>query len=215
MLRVGVQIPLIAEAFDSDGAIQSVEFSVNDQPLSVASPLSRAVFQQTWTPLLPGNYAITAKATDSDGAVSVSNPVRVTVIDAPIVVTRYLPKVYRPGGKFRVRLAVEPGSEVKLYAVEDTPPGGWIVTRITHGGTYDAVTGLVKFGPFTDNKKRVLGYDVSVPQNATGTQRFAGRAFADDVPQTIVGQQAIEMQTKKSGREVIGLAAEQQSLSPK
>ncbi|HZR19029.1 MAG TPA: Ig-like domain-containing protein [Verrucomicrobiae bacterium] len=91
-----VDIPLGALAFDPDGSVVSVEFFAGDHSLGVATsgavldppfpdgtgPGTRAFFL-LWTNPAPGSYALTAKATDNDGASAVSAPIKVTVLTGP------------------------------------------------------------------------------------------------------------------------------------
>lgn len=209
-LRTGAKTQLVAEAFDFDGSVKSVEFFANDQSIGSGISLGGIMFRLEWTNPAPGDYSLTAKATDIEGASKVSGAVQVTVVDAPIVVTRQLPKFYRPGGKLRARLLVEPGLDVQTYIVEDRPPEGWIVSRISQGGTFDAATGLVKFGPFTDARRRVLGYQLTIPDSATGPQTFSGKAVADDVEVAIRGDQTIDDNIRKAGIE--GVVYQRSSL---
>ena len=80
---------------DPDGYVASVEFFAGGQSLGVVSngavvdppfpegagPGSRAFFL-TWTNPAPGTYVLTAKATDNDGASTLSAPVNITVEQA-------------------------------------------------------------------------------------------------------------------------------------
>jgi hypothetical protein len=195
VLRAGVDARLVAEAFDPDGRIQAVEFFANGQSLGVASPsplaVFRAIFQIIWRAPVPGEYSLAAKATDNDGATTMSGPVRVTVIDSPVVAIRHLPRAYRPGTKFRVRIVIDPQDDVTVEAIRDKAPAGWKVGNITSGGTFDPETGTVLFGPFADGRRRVLGYQLSVPDDASGPQTFTGEALVAGMAIPIRGDQVI------------------------
>lgn len=69
-------INLSANASDTDGSIWYVEFfdGTNLIGQSYSAP-----FDFTWDNAFAGNHILTAKATDDDGAVSVSSPVTITV----------------------------------------------------------------------------------------------------------------------------------------
>jgi hypothetical protein len=69
-------IPLAASANDPDGSVAKVEFFQGTTKLgeSVVAP-----FAFTWTGMLPGSYALSAKATDNEGATSLSTAAAVTV----------------------------------------------------------------------------------------------------------------------------------------
>jgi len=205
-VRAGTNVPLVAEAFDSDGRIQTVEFFANGRRVGVGFPsplaIARAIFQFSWRPVEEGDYALSAKATDNEGASAMSGEVHVQAVDLPVLATRYLPRVYRPGMKFRVRIAVEPGNAAPIDVIRDKPPVGWTVTNVTHGGTFDSASGTVTFGPFDDGRRRVLGYQVTVPENALGPQTFSGGVTVDGVESSIGGDKVIGLAPRFLERQV-------------
>lgn len=69
-------IPFEAEAGDRDGEIAKVEFYAGALKLDEAYA---PPFALTWDFVAPGNYILTARAMDNEGAVSVSAPVAVRV----------------------------------------------------------------------------------------------------------------------------------------
>lgn len=69
-------IPLSATAADSDGSIVSVDFF---QGVTFIGTASAAPYTFNWTNVEQGSYAITARATDNDGATTVSAVVTITV----------------------------------------------------------------------------------------------------------------------------------------
>jgi hypothetical protein len=69
-------IPITAEASDSDGRISLVEFFHNDTKLGEAT---NSPYTFRWTNVASGNYTLTAKATDDLEATSSSSPVSITV----------------------------------------------------------------------------------------------------------------------------------------
>jgi len=97
-------IRLVAAAADVDGWVKSVEFfegtnslGIVHNPPIVVDP-NRALglvdfemefrrpiypFQLTWSNVPPGNYVLTAVATDNDGASTKSDPVEIKVIELP------------------------------------------------------------------------------------------------------------------------------------
>ena len=92
------QIRLIAGAWDADGAVSQVEFLANDRSLgtvqvpepepgeSIPRP---ARYGLDWSDVPAGGYVLTAVATDDRGSSTVSQPVRIQVLDRdrPPVVT--------------------------------------------------------------------------------------------------------------------------------
>jgi len=69
-------ISLAASASDSDGTVTKVDFYAGSTLLGTdtASP-----YTLTWSNVAPGNYTLTAVATDNDGLTTTSSPVSVTV----------------------------------------------------------------------------------------------------------------------------------------
>ena len=80
---------LVADARDRDGYVASVEFFAGTNSLGfganrVATSLSTNLFVLVWSNVPPGNYPLTAKATDNLGATAVSAPpVDITVWPGP------------------------------------------------------------------------------------------------------------------------------------
>jgi RHS repeat-associated protein len=71
-------LTLTATAADADGSIASVEF-YNGATLIGAGTLNGGSYALDWTNVGAGSYSITAKATDNQGAATVSAPVSISV----------------------------------------------------------------------------------------------------------------------------------------
>lgn len=71
----GNPVTITANASDFDGTISKVEFY---QASTLIGTANNAPYSLTWTPGV-GNYVLTAKATDNEGAVGTSQPVNVTI----------------------------------------------------------------------------------------------------------------------------------------
>ena len=69
---VGQSIPMVAVASDVNGTINSVGFAVNGTTIGTDTS---APYGATWTPTAPGTYALTATATDNQGASGISGAV--------------------------------------------------------------------------------------------------------------------------------------------
>jgi len=63
---------------------------------------------------------------------------------------------------------------------------------VSHDGVFDAATGKVKFGPFTDSETRTLTYRVTPPSNASGRHAFTGNSSLNGAAYPIAGDQSIE-----------------------
>ncbi|PRY90887.1 Ig-like domain-containing protein, partial [Mongoliibacter ruber] len=75
---LGTPIEISAEAFDSDGSIDYVEFYANDKLIGVSNEEPYSII---WTEAIRGPYSFTAKAFDDRGASSTSAPVSVVIIN--------------------------------------------------------------------------------------------------------------------------------------
>jgi hypothetical protein len=100
---------------------------------------------------------------------------------------------YAPGGSLTVTLRATPSSGVSVYAIEDRPPAGWVVGKVSEDGKFDANTGKVKFGPFFDSNSRSLTYEVVAPARETGEKVFTGSASADGVSTAIGGDRKVDL----------------------
>src|SRR5208283_4770608 len=86
-------IQLLAKAVDLDGNVTNVEFFSGTNDLGEGLPVVLdppgvngvvgLVYFLTWNNPAAGNYAVTAVATDNDGAATTSNPVNITVLPGP------------------------------------------------------------------------------------------------------------------------------------
>ena len=72
------QVQLRANARDSDGTVNSVQYFANGSSLGSSSNASTS-FQINWTPTTSGNFSIYGVATDNTGNVVISAPVAVVV----------------------------------------------------------------------------------------------------------------------------------------
>jgi hypothetical protein len=185
-------IHLIATAEDSDGTISSVQFIVDGVSIGNGVPIpGTKQFSLLWTARDPGSRVITARAVDNFGASTLSESIAITVTGDASKAMRLLPAQYQAGKKFRVGILVTPGRETTSYSVIERPPAGWTVSGISHGGTYDAASGEVRFGPIESDRVRLLTYSVKPPSKAKGVQIFSGEIVADGVSTQIGGQQTI------------------------
>lgn len=115
-------ILIVAHASDRDGRVVSVEFFANGQKLGDKSPppvfSERAPWVFHWKNAPPGRYELTAKATDDEGASTVSDAVHITVHGRPDHATL---KITEPpdGASLRAPAAVT----IRVVAVD---PKGYI-----------------------------------------------------------------------------------------
>src|SRR5207249_9879824 len=77
----GANVTLQANANDSDGSVAKVEFFAGATLLGTATG---SPYSFTWTAVPAGNYSLTAKATDDQGAAATSVAVSITVNPANV-----------------------------------------------------------------------------------------------------------------------------------
>jgi outer membrane protein assembly factor BamB len=99
-----------------------------------------------------------------------------------------MPKVYRPGEPLTVAIKVTPGSGVVVYAVEEQPPEGWLVSAVTGGGALDEPRRKLKWGPFFDDVARTFTYQVTPPPGAAEPADFIGVAAFDAQVASVSGR---------------------------
>ena len=89
--------------------------------------------------------------------------------------TRDLSQFVELGVTFTITIALNPPAGTLIVGVEEAPPTGWTVSIISNGGTFDAGTGEVKWGPFFDpGIPPLVTYDVTPPTDSVGFQCFNG-----------------------------------------
>ena len=92
-------LTICARAYEQNGTVQTVEFFAGDTSLGMVSSQvvvsnlgTEPFFVMPWSNVPVGNYALTAVATDSAGAVATSTPVNIAVV-APPTPTNHPPSV--------------------------------------------------------------------------------------------------------------------------
>lgn len=117
-----------------------------------------------------------------------------------------MPPTYTPGQTFTVTITTTPVSGIFAQTVSDQPPGGWTVTSIDNNGSFDSVTGRVKWGPFFDDTARTLSYQITPPSGTSGTFNFTGNYSVDghDIP--ITGQRQTTLDAGAGSGAQIGIA---------
>ncbi len=194
-------IHIEATAVDPQGYIPHVDFYASGVKIGASTicffvaPPNGSPIRHTfdWKDVAAGEYALTVRARTSRGQDVVSAAISVVVrSDVPAsFVERVLPDCYVAGKKLEVRLQAKPPPGTAAYAVEESPPGGWVVGAISHDGAFDGALGKVKFGPFTDDMARALIYQVTPPAGDTGVKEFAGRAALGGATVAIGGEYRI------------------------
>lgn len=189
VVELGDRFSIRAEASDRDGEIERLDI-FSDGRLLASAKQDHLTF--VWTNPPAGTHNLAAVALDNRGASSTSAVVRVMVLAAEPWVVRTLPDGYRAGASLTVSLRAKPRAAISAWAVEDRPPRGWRVDQVSHEGRFDESTGKVKFGPFADNRERLLSYRARASSTATGPVEFEGVVSADGRSQPIGGDRVLE-----------------------
>jgi len=94
---------------------------------------------------------------------------------------RELPDFYVPGGApISVSIHLMTPGSVAVVGAEDLPPADWIISSISNGGTFDTVSGKVKWGPlFAPNIPASLSYSAASPHGSNEEPCFLGTVAFD------------------------------------
>ncbi len=198
MLTNPASLSEIYTATDSDTPVNTLTFNLVSGPAWVSfTQIGEHSAALTGTPpVVTAETPMVAVVQVTDnGTPPLSNQLRVYLLLRPAppttstesFVTRDLPSGYVPGTRLTVTLQASPASG-SAYAVNDTPPGGWALGAISHGGQLDPATGQVQFGPFADAAARTLTYELTPPISETGPKNFVGIASKDNVISGIGGE---------------------------
>jgi len=168
-------------------------FDAKNQLVEWGPFFTNGVLTLSYTVLPPvdstGTNAFSGSATFNNATVAIAGQSLVVVI--PVfygTVASSFSSNYLAGVAFTVTNLASPANKIGVYAVEDTIPSGWIASNISDGGTFDAATGTVLWGPFFDGLQRSLTYQVTPPTSAAGTANFNGQASFDGHTVLISGQ---------------------------
>jgi hypothetical protein len=120
----------------------------------------------------------------------ISSPARLE-IDAGSSAVRRLPSWYVIGSPLEVKIDINPLGGTAAHAIVENPPIGWAHSGISHGGVFDEVNKVLKWGPFFDSLPRTLTYSLVPPLQTSGSHTFSGIYSADGMDSAISGQDEI------------------------
>ena len=101
--------------------------------------------------------------------------------------TRQLPAFYIPGHALTVALSLAMDTNVLFLTVVDTPPAGWPVETISHGGAFDPTNGVVRWILDAGLAPTGLTYRVVAPGSATQSGLFTGAISCDSFAAVVGG----------------------------
>ncbi|MBX3743740.1 MAG: hypothetical protein KF833_00375 [Verrucomicrobiae bacterium] len=125
--------------------------------------------------------AVDARTPDADGR----TPRRTLHGPTLAQATRSLPGSFDLHRAFTVTLQVVPPPGTRAFAIEETPPPGWLVRFVNADGRLDARHSRIKWGPFYGAESRTLTYQLT-PLSATAAS-FQGLASFDGSSRTLTG----------------------------
>jgi len=181
VFHVPINIPIFAYASDADGSVTSVEFFAGANSLGFGQPVPGPVaanpsspdpippiyptnlFFLIWSNASAGAYALTAVATDNDGASTISDPVKIALLPSPPPPTNRPPIVSIVATD---PVAIE-GTNCWVWRGETNSPPTWaawptaICRFFTNCGPKTATFTVRRFGDTND--------DLTVPYDIGGT----------------------------------------------
>jgi hypothetical protein len=96
-----------------------------------------------------------------------------------------------PGATTTIQLNVAPPGGTSAYAVEEKVPAGWSVSNISHEGSFDSATGVIRWGMFLDATARTLGYTLTPPPTVNAVARLGGQVSFDGAVQNVYGSSGV------------------------
>jgi hypothetical protein len=92
-----------------------------------------------------------------------------------------------PGGTAQVRVNIAPPTGSNAYAVEEKVPAGWKVSEVSDGGTFDAASGLIRWGVFLDSNGRTFASSLTAPSGTAAVGKLAGTVSVDGATRASTG----------------------------
>jgi hypothetical protein len=130
-------IAITAEASDSDGTVSLVEFFENDTRLGA---VTNSPYNFDWTNVAAGNYTLTAKATDSLGAVVSSSPISILITNSPV----HIQNLTINEGTFQFSFATQAGLNYTVQFTDSAEPANWqVATNFNGTGAIISVTNVI------------------------------------------------------------------------
>ncbi|MGE3311884.1 MAG: hypothetical protein AB7O66_18105, partial [Limisphaerales bacterium] len=150
------------------------------------------------SPSLQDNSGDEAGNAPTEGAVTPGTVARKSVglasrnVDSPTSAgVRSGPVQFQPAQTTPIRIRISPAPQTRSYAVEETPPSGWIIRNVSHGGRIDRIHNKIKWGPFYDTDPRDLSYELTPLPGDSSSAVFSGLGSFDGSSLTLAGIQQI------------------------
>lgn len=131
VLPMGVAAAIAATAADSDGTVANVQFFAGSLDLGTDAT---APYGVSWSPPGPGDYSLSAVATDNSGNQTTSTVVRVTVVVMPMITSS-------PTASVKV------GTSFSYSITASGNPTSFAATGLPAGLQLDSATGLISGVP--------------------------------------------------------------------
>ena len=179
----GANITLSAKASDVDGTVTNVTFFSGTNMLGTA-PKASSLFSLAWTNVPAGEYVLSAKATDNEGAATTSDAVKITVValaQVPVVTVAAkdasASEVGPDPGQFLVTRSSGTNSDLLVrFSLSGTAGNGIDYTKLPQSvlisvGSTSAVVNVL---PLADNDRRGESNETVVLQLVPRLRTIAG-----------------------------------------
>lgn len=141
----GMDISVVAEAFDADGTIARVDFFAGPALLGSTGEMP---YQILLTNAAAGEYVFQAQATDNDGASAVSAPVNIMVLEhAPYAAGPF--RLNRQTGLFEQTVTIFNPTPVSIPAIR------LFIVEVRTGATVWNATGTLEGIPYIDVRQSI------------------------------------------------------------
>ena len=130
----GSNITLQANAADQDGGVTKVEFFEGSNKLG-EDTTGPSPYTFAWNNVAPGNYTLTAVATDDDGQSTTSDPVHITVNQPPSCLEDNDASISYSNGWHTVNSSNASAGHFRLNSGNDTQHGATLTFTVPSGTT--------------------------------------------------------------------------------
>ena len=193
-------IPICAYAYDVDGFVSTVEFFAGTTSLGIRTnnPMSAMPanpFCLVWSNPPAGTYALTAVATDDEGATTTSEPVNITVNPGPPPPVTNIPPVVKLTSPMNGAVFNAPAN-ISLIAVGSDSDGAVTSVEFFNGATsLGVVTNFVVVDPLPWDPTPARGFFLTWSNVPVGTYTLMAKATDDGGATSVSGPITVTVQT--------------------
>jgi hypothetical protein len=164
----------------------SYHWRKNNNPISGATNVSLVLLN-----VQAGDVGTYSVVVSNSAGTATSSGALLTVNPAP---NNLATRTITPNGlSFFVSMTVSPWSGLGWGFVEETIPTGFIATGLNAGGTFNASTGKILWGPMADNQTYQLSYTLQPPVAFQGTRQLTGTAYFGSAGTLVTGDTTVSL----------------------